>query len=169
MKYIDFDGVILDTEDLLFEDWRKNPNHRQLGEDLKIEYIQNRSWSMVINNSMIIKDSIYVLKHCDYHDTAILTKVHSLRNEALEKIKFLRSQGIKQSIIIVPYGLRKTDVVEAEGNILIDDAIMNLDDWEASGGRGIYFNKEGLDVDSWGRRNTKPYQKILSLHDIDRL
>ena len=169
MKYIDFDGVILDTEEKLFESWRKKPNHHELGEDAKIKYIQQRSWNMVINNSMIIRDAIYVLKHCDYHNTAILTKVHSLRNEALEKVKFLREQGIKQSIIIVPYGLKKTDIVEAEGNILIDDAIMNLDDWEAAGGKGIFFNKDGLDVDSWGRRNVKPYQKILSLHSIDKL
>ena len=33
--YIDFDGVILDTEDLLFEDWRKIPNHKNLSEEEK--------------------------------------------------------------------------------------------------------------------------------------
>jgi len=169
MKYIDFDGVILDTEDRLFENWRKKPNHHELGEKSKIKYIQNVSWRLVINESMIINDSIYILKHCDYRNTAILTKVHSLHNEALEKVKFLREQGIKQSIIIVPYGLKKTEVVEAEGNILIDDAIMNLDDWEASKGKGIFFNKDGLDIDSWGRKNNKPYQKVLSLDNIDRL
>ena len=169
MKYIDFDGVILDSEVNLFRDWYKKPNYRELGEKAKIKYIQNVSWRLIINESMIINDSIYILKHCDYQNTSILTRVHSLHNEALEKIKFLREQGIKQSIIIVPYGLKKSEVVEAEGNILIDDDIMNLNDWEHANGRGILFNKDGLDVDSKGRRNNKPYQKILSLKDIDRL
>ena len=43
--YIDFDGVILDTEDLLFEDWRKIPNHKNLSEEEKIKYIQNIDWN----------------------------------------------------------------------------------------------------------------------------
>ena len=38
MVYIDFDGVILDTEGLLFEEWRKNPNRHFLPESEKIKY-----------------------------------------------------------------------------------------------------------------------------------
>ena len=41
MIYIDFDGVILDTEDLMFEEWRKNPNRHSLPETDKIEYLKN--------------------------------------------------------------------------------------------------------------------------------
>ena len=169
MKYVDFDGVIMDTHDALFESWFKKPDYLSLSEDEKIKYIQRRNWRMVINQSMIINDAIYILKHCDYRNTAILTKVHSLRNEAAAKIDFLRGQGIKQSIIIVPFGFKKTDVVEAEGCTLIDDCIANLDDWELDKGTGIFFNKDGLDFDNWGSKNVKPYQKILTLGDIDRL
>lgn len=39
MIYIDFDGVILDTEKILFEEWRKNPNRGNLPEIEKIKYI----------------------------------------------------------------------------------------------------------------------------------
>ena len=33
MRYIDFDGVILDTEDHLFYDWYKIPNYHKLTEE----------------------------------------------------------------------------------------------------------------------------------------
>ena len=37
MRYIDFDGVILDTEDHLFYDWYKIPNYHELTEEDKIK------------------------------------------------------------------------------------------------------------------------------------
>ena len=89
MKYIDFDGVIVDTEDALFADWRKIPNHQELPEELKIKYISEANWYKIIRESEIINDAIYVLNHLNPYETAILTKVHSLYNESAEKIKFL--------------------------------------------------------------------------------
>ncbi len=163
MKYIDFDGVIVDTEDALFEDWRKIPNHRELSEEVKIKYISAANWHKIIRESAIINDAIYILNNLDPHNTAILTKVHSLYNESAEKIKFLREQGIKQSIIIVPCGFKKTEIVSAKGNILVDDTIHNLDDWERDGGKGYFFSKDDKDFDSWGRKNEKPYEKVKSL------
>ena len=59
MVYVDFDGVILDTEELLFYEWRKNENRHLLSEFDKIKYIQKTDWSYVINNSKIINDSLY--------------------------------------------------------------------------------------------------------------
>lgn len=61
MLYIDFDGVILDTEILLFEEWRRNPNRHLLSKEVKIKYIQDSNWNYVLNNSSIINDSIYYL------------------------------------------------------------------------------------------------------------
>ena len=51
MLCIDFDGVILDTELLLFEEWRKNPNRHSLPEIEKIKYIQNSDWKHIIYDS----------------------------------------------------------------------------------------------------------------------
>ena len=45
MKYIDFDGVILDTEGILFEEWRKIPDRHLLPPIEKIRHIQNRDWN----------------------------------------------------------------------------------------------------------------------------
>ena len=86
MLYIDFDGVILDTEPLLFEEWRKNPNRHSLPESEKIKYLQKCNWNYIINNSPIINDSLYCLRQMDPSTSCVLTKVHSLENESVEKI-----------------------------------------------------------------------------------
>ncbi|MBE6157174.1 MAG: hypothetical protein E7160_00035 [Firmicutes bacterium] len=163
MIYIDFDGVILDTEVLLFEEWRKNPNRFNLPEIEKIKYIQNADWNFIINNAEIINDSVYNLKQMDPNNTTILTKIHSLNNEGIAKIEWLRKMEIKQSIITVPYQSKKTDLVDASGNILIDDCLANLDDWSNNNGNPIFFDMDNDNYDSWNEPNTKNYPKVLSL------
>ena len=62
MIYIDFDGVILDTEDVLFHEWRQNPDHKLLPISDKIKYIQDIDWDYVLYNSLVIDNSIdYIL------------------------------------------------------------------------------------------------------------
>ena len=39
-------------------------------------------------------------------------------------------QVIKQNLILVPYYCKKTDMVDPDGNILVDDCLYNLYDWE---------------------------------------
>ena len=163
MLYIDFDGVILDTEPLSFEEWRKNPNRHSLSEIEKIKYLQKCDWHYIINNSAPINDSIYYLKQMNVSNSCILTKVHSLENESVEKIKWLRNNGVKQNIIIVPYYFQKTEIVEAKGNILIDDCLKNLTEWEVHEGIPIFFDKDNDGYDSWHQKNTKHYQKVLTL------
>ena len=166
MVYIDFDGVILDTEGVLFEEWRKNPNRYSLSENDKIKYIQKSDWSYIINNSEIINDSIYYLRQMDSKQSAILTKIHSSSNEGIAKIRWLRDKGIKQSIILVPYMVKKTDMVDACGNILIDDCLKNLDDWSNDNGIPIFFDVNNDDYDSWQQPNVKKYKKVLDLSKI---
>ena len=166
MVYIDFDGVILDTEELLFEKWRENPNRHSLLEIDKIRYIQNSDWNYIINNSEIINDSIYYLKQMDPSKTAILTKIHSSANEGFAKIKWLRAQDVKQSIILVPYMLKKTDMVDANGNILVDDCLKNLDDWVNCNGIPMFFDINNDGFDSWNKPNVKKYRKVLDLSKI---
>ena len=169
MIYIDFDGVILDTQEILFHDWIKIPNHKNLPETEKIKYIQNRDWDYILNNSNIINDSVYHLKNMDYNKTAILTKIHSIGNEGYSKVKWIRDNNIKQNIILVPYPCKKSDVVVAKDNILIDDCLKNLTDWINCDGTGIFFDIDNDNYDSWNQPNNKGYQKVLSLSKIDKL
>ena len=162
MRYIDFDGVILDTEDLLFYEWRKNPYRHSLPESEKIKYIQESDWHKILNESPIINDAIYILKHMNPKESAILTKVHS-DYEASEKNIFLRSQGVMQEIISVPYNERKCDIVDPKNNILIDDSVKNLSEWEEKGGYPMFFDRKENNIDSWGMLNDKGYQRVLRI------
>lgn len=110
MIYNDFDGVILDTSDLLFREWRKNPMRHYLPDEDKVIYIKNSDWKYIVDDSPVINDAIYILNNMNYKDSAILTKVHSL-NEGYEKIKYLRNNNVKQDIILVPYKIKKTELV----------------------------------------------------------
>ena len=165
MRYIDFDGVIIDTEDLLFEEWRKIPNIEYLTEEDKIEYVKMANWKYIIENSPIINDSIYILKNIDPNNSTILTTVHSIENEAYEKIIFLRKNGVKQQIITVPYTIKKNEMVIAKDNILIDDSLRNLTYWQIDGGYPMFFDKKENNIDSWGNYNDKSYQRVLKINE----
>ncbi len=162
MKYIDFDGVIMDTDPLLFSGFS---NFRERSVDEKINHIQNANWEYIIRNSLVINDAINIIKSLD--DITILTTVHSMENEGVAKIKFLREMGIECDIILSPYLVKKTDVVNAYGNILVDDALFNLEDWERAGGRPILFNKDGFNFDRRGRENKK-YARTRTLEILRR-
>ncbi len=168
MRYIDFDGVILDTEELLFYEWEKNPNRHLLSEEDKIKYVKNANWKYIIDNSPIINDSIYILRNINPNESTILTTVHSLENEAHEKIKFLRNKGIEQHIIVVPYTIKKNEIVSAKGNILIDDSLRNLTFWKEDGGYPMFFDKNENNIDSWGCYNEKAYQRVLKIDEYPK-
>ena len=163
MLYIDFDGVILDTEELLFEEWRKNPNRYLLPESEKIRYVHDANWNFIINNSKVINDSLYYLKQMDPSKSFILTKIHSEGNEGTEKIKWLRKNDIKQGIYLVPHKIKKTEIVDASGNALIDDSLKNLQDWQLAGGNSFFFDIDNDNIDSWGQFNKEGYKRVRSL------
>lgn len=165
MLYIDFDGVILDTEPLLFEEWRRNPNHRSLPEFTKIKYIQKCDWNYIINNSNIINDSIYYLKQMNPKNTFILTKIHS-QKEGNEKTIWLRKNGVLLPVILVPYKMKKVDIAYAKDNILVDDCLKNLKEWKKAGGNPIFFDMNDDGYDSWQQPNIDNYKKVLSLSKI---
>lgn len=166
MLYIDFDGVILDTGPLLFYEWEQIPNHRFLPEAEKVKYIERADWKSILKESLVVNDSINILKQMDPTKSFILTKIHSYENEGLAKIEWARENDIKQQVILVPYGSRKCDIVDARGNILVDDSLFNLDEWEASGGSGVFFDIDDDNIDSWQQPNTKGYQRVLSLESF---
>ncbi len=166
MIYIDFDGVILDTEEELFREWRKNPNRHLLPEKTKIDYIANADWDSILHNSKPLNNSLHYLSEMD-DKSVILTKIHSLA-EGTAKINWIKENGIKQNVTLVPYNVKKSDVVDAKGNILIDDCIKNLDEWEEKGGTGILFDANDDNYDSWNKPNIKPYRRVLTLSNIKK-
>lgn len=166
MIYIDFDGVILDTDKVLFKEFIDNPNFEPFNEPEMVEYIKKSNWDYVIRNSEVINDSLYYLKESDPKETCILTKVHSIGNEGKAKIEWKNRNNLKQAIILVPFYAKKTDVVDAEGNELYDDCFKNLKEWKEKGGIPIFFDGKQTGYDNWGEKDTYNYQKVINLRNI---
>ena len=162
-KYVDFDGVIKDTYQPLFEDyWERKKNGEYIDDT---EHVIKKDWIYVLEKSPIISDAIKILNELE--DTSICTRIHSLENEGVAKIRDLRELGVKCDIILVPYTVKKTDVVDARGNVLVDDAIYNLDEWVLAGGIPIFFDNYGTNQDGWGVKNTK-YRRTRSLNVLKK-
>lgn len=167
--YIDCDGVIIDSEKLLFDNAFSEQEKKGLikNEEDKIKYIQNIDWYKILNECNVINNAIDILKSLKY-DFSILTKIHSMENEAVAKIKRFRELGITNEIILSPYTVNKEDLVPATNNVLVDDTVRNLDLWKKSGGIPIFFNKDNLDIDGWNNQNIE-YPKISNLNELNNI
>ena len=152
--YVDFDGVILDTDTIIDRDYSK------IDDIKRSDFIKNYDWNKLVNEASVINNSLDNLKNSKF-DTYILSKISSM-NEGIAKVNYLRDNGVLTNIHLVPTKVSKSDVVSAEGNILIDDKVYNLDEWEEKGGISIFFNKDNLDYDIRGNKNIK-YKKISNL------
>lgn len=152
--YVDFDGVILDTDSVLDSEFKKVDNQK------RSDFVQSYDWKELVNSSMVINNSLEYLCNTKF-DTYILSKISSI-NEGIAKVKYLRENNVLINIHLVPTKISKSDVVNPLGNILIDDKIYNLDEWSKKGGISIFFNKDNLDTDIKGIKNTK-YPQINSL------
>lgn len=141
--FIDFDGVIFDTEQRVIE--RKN-----LKPDISWNnFFEELDWFELLDESKVINNAIdYIIEgQKKSKQLAILTKIHTLI-EMEAKVKALRSRKVEVPILFVPSHVKKSQIyLPNNGEILIDDSIKNLIDWEQNGGKGIYFNEQ-LDTSS---------------------
>ena len=151
--YIDFDGVILDTDTTINNIIKDNNIDKK-------EYISNCNWDNLLNSTAVINNSIKYLKESKL-DINLLSKISTLE-EGIAKVKYLRNNNINMNIHLVPTKISKSDIVSPKGNILIDDKVYNLDEWNSKGGTSIFFNKYNDDIDIYGKTNTK-YKKINDL------
>lgn len=136
VKYIDCDGVILDTETGLFDEYhelkKSNPELK------KRQYLHDLDWEYWIWQAGVIGDAIEILKNYDPRGVDILTRVHSLQ-EARAKLNYFREHKVRNNVIIVPDGIAKSSTVDAFNNVLVEDSNGNLDDWSEHHGIPIYF------------------------------
>lgn len=138
--YIDFDGVIKDTISVSYK------MMDDLGINLKnrnevIRFYQNIDWNDLLDSSSELNDAFQNIKKISGEGVfrpAILTTVNSLR-EMIAKVNYIRSKNDDISIICVPNGVEKCDIVKAKDAILVDDYSGNLASWVNSGGIGIKF------------------------------
>lgn len=145
--FIDFDGVILDSEERMLE--RKYNiglhNHKNESEfDAYFEYtnLHPEEWDYIIRHAKSINNSVEIIKELEglKKNIAILTKIHTLQ-EMKVKTEVLREDlKIMCPVIFVPPGVKKYQVVIPNSQLLIDDSKKNIKRWIENGGRGLVFD-----------------------------
>ena len=110
MIFIDYDGVIGNTEVGIFDDYYRK---KRMNDNLtKMQYFAEMDWKTWIRKSGPKRNSFEILKSHDSSKASILTRVWSTQ-EAKEKILYIRENGVKNSIIIVPNDVKKSMIVDA--------------------------------------------------------
>lgn len=159
LGYIDFDGVILDTETGLFRQY-----HVLVDSGIEItreHYLAEMDWNAWIDQASIINNSIEILKNNSSQIAPILTKIHSF-NEGKAKVDYLRRHGVKNDVILVPYMCKKHVIVNPRGKFLVDDFGGNLSGWQENGGIPIRFSVNT-------QKTYTDYAVISSLEDVFKM
>lgn len=135
--FIDFDGVILDSQDHFLIDMKDNIDF-----DDWFDYLNSLDWHKFLRQCNEIDDSIDVLRKLQELKQlrAIITSIHSL-NEMKEKLIYLREKELYVPVLYVPPKTKKCDVyLPKKDDILVDDKVRNCIDWENAGGTSILFD-----------------------------
>ena len=141
--YIDFDGVIMNTIEIAYQDMIDKNINQDNQKEVR-DYYKNLDWKELLRNSKVINDGINCMNkiiESERFEVFILTHINSL-HEAVEKIKFIRKYFKGITIIPVPRELSKTEMVHVEDSILIDDYAGNLKEWQEKGGIAIRFSEK---------------------------
>lgn len=138
--FLDFDGVILDSEQKILELKSKN---QELSWDVFFEFVD---WKKLLLDSNEIHNSLSIIRELEARNRQlfILTKVHTLV-ESLAKVEYLRSKNIHVPIFFVPPHVKKSQVyIPTENDVLIDDSLKNINDWNQHNGVGILFDEKAV-------------------------
>lgn len=146
--YIDFDGVILDSEERMLErkddaGFHNNNDEKEFDDYFDYTNIHQEEWDYIIREASSINNSVEIIQKLESLKMriAILSKIHTL-DEMKVKIEDLREhRKIFCPVIFVPPGVKKHNVVIPNGQILIDDSKNNIRLWNENGGRGLVFDK----------------------------
>ena len=145
--FIDFDGVILDSEERMLE--RKYDlgfhNHKNESEfDAYFEYtnLHPEEWEYIIKEAKSINNSVEIIKELEIlkRKIAILTKIHTLQEMKVKTEVLRENLNILCPVIFVPPGVKKHQVVIPNNQLLIDDSKKNIVRWIENGGKGLIFD-----------------------------
>ncbi|MBE6124060.1 MAG: hypothetical protein E7184_00760 [Erysipelotrichaceae bacterium] len=159
--YLDFDGVLMNTNVLLHEKLAESnidlDDVRSKTEFLKqIDFKSLLANALAINNSM---EQIGKLMETNMFRIKILTHVLSIQ-EAEEKIAFMKKHYPILDVVIVPKTFDKNTIVNPKDAILVDDYTPNLRLWEEAGGIGVRFS---LTKNGKGFRTISELQELIEM------
>ena len=138
--YIDFDGVIKDTIKVSYK-MMEEQGISLSDRPRVIKFYQDINWMELIEASDELNRAFhYINQICEEkrYRVSILTTVNS-QQEMIAKVNYIRSKNKEVGIVFVSNGIDKSQIVKAQGAILVDDYSGNLLKWTEAGGIGIKF------------------------------
>lgn len=146
--YIDFDGVILDSEERMLirkynAGFKNHNDENEFYEYFKYTTLHPEEWDYIIRKASSINKSVEIIRELESlkKKIAILTKVHTLY-EMKVKIEDLRNhRKINCPVFFVPPNVKKHNIVIPNDQLLIDDSKKNIKLWIENGGNGFIFDK----------------------------
>ncbi len=152
---VDFDGVILDSQERFKNVMKDNTNLYDW-----MEYLASIEWYSFLRECAEIDESLTVLKKLEYLQRlkGIITAIHSFK-EGEEKLIFLREKSIYVPIIYTLPHQKKSDVyMPDECTVLIDDKLKNCVEWELAGGKSLLFDRNSTEEE---RGKIRTLKKLL--------
>ena len=135
--FLDLDGVILDSEERIVNQKEKN---KELNWN---DFFQTVDWFKLLNESKTINNSVEIIRELENQKRkiAILTKIHTLLEMQAKVIELRENRKIQSPIIFVPPHITKSQIcIPSNNEILVDDSIKNIKDWNLFDGDGILFD-----------------------------
>ncbi|MBR3199062.1 MAG: hypothetical protein IKG27_03510 [Bacilli bacterium] len=135
--YIDFDGVILDSQERFKKIMLDNTNLEDW-----INYLASIEWYNFLRECREIDESLTTIQKLQKYRNlkGIITRIHTF-NEGIEKANFLRENNIDLPIFyVLPEQSKSSVVVPNKNRILVDDDIKNCFDWETNGGKAFLLD-----------------------------
>ena len=155
--FIDFDGVILDSEERMLvrkRDLGLFDNTSEKEFDMYFAYTKSHpeEWDYILRGAKPINNSVQILRNLESmkKKIAILTKIHTVY-EMQVKTEMLRENfKIFCPILFVPPGIKKHQIVIPNRQLLIDDSEKNIMLWIQNGGEGLIFDSS-IESDTFKR------------------
>lgn len=146
--FIDFDGVILDSEERMLErkydlGLRDHKCEAEYDEYFNYTNIHPEEWDYIIREANSINNSVEIIKELERmkRKIAILTKIHTLYEMKVKMEDLRDNRKITCPVFFVPPGVKKYKIVIPNGQLLIDDSKKNIRGWIENGGTGLVFDK----------------------------
>ena len=149
--YSDFDGVLYNTIDVSFSIMRENGCNMSDGKEIDNYFKKKLDWNRVFNEASMINNSIDKIKLLQesnlFKKIIILTKLSGNYHEERLKRDLIQMLLNDIPVITLQHELKKNMVVNAYGNILVDDEIKNCHFWNEDNGCAINFQKDNVDLE----------------------
>lgn len=135
--FLDLDGVILDSEERIIELKERN---KEISWN---DFFETLDWVNLLKDSKSINNSVEIIKELENKKKkiVILTKIHTLLEMQAKVFELRNNRGITSPILFVPPHVKKSQIyIPTNNEILIDDSLKNITDWNENCGKGILFD-----------------------------